>query len=295
MRRSRFLRAAGVGSNSRAGPYAPRTCVVGAHARPNASTSLPADVGLGVQWVDWHDPCFAQAVTWLELLRTTLTNDSQDGASWTGRVGVCLATSGPGGPHPWAVPATPQEGDHRWAIVVACGWDGTDRAEKTGCNMDNFVPLRDVLREVTHLLQATADHMMSVASSTDELATRASPGAESEREALLASTIATQRNELVEALSEYLLLVPEDVTSTWIQYTADTDSRRLLDDLLSTRTLTDAIRSLDRIDQAIVEVFEISRRQEHPEGAREACEWAARCIQSELERRALTVCTANDV
>jgi phenylpropionate dioxygenase-like ring-hydroxylating dioxygenase large terminal subunit len=154
--------------------------------------------------------------------------------------------------------------------------------------MQNFVPLRDVFQKVTDLLAATASHL-------DAVAVRTPRQDDGGRGVLLAKTIATQRQELVSAMREYCRLAPEYVMSTWVQYTAETDLRRLIAELRASWTVSNAIGSLDRLDQALREVFEILERQQHPNGAQEACGWAARQLETELERRASTVLTATDV
>lgn len=154
--------------------------------------------------------------------------------------------------------------------------------------MENFVPLRSVFEKVGDLVGATAEHL-------DAIAEREAHRDGRSREALLARSIASQRCDLAEAMREYSAVAPENVKARWFQYTTETDDKTLLADLKATQTVSEAITSLDRIDQALKEVFDLTRRQELPEDTRLACEWAEQQIERELERRASTLRTSIDV
>jgi hypothetical protein len=155
--------------------------------------------------------------------------------------------------------------------------------------MQNFVPLGEVFRKVADLVDATAAHMNSVA-------VFASHQAGHEREAMLARTIAGQRRDLSISLREYCDVAPEPVKSTWLQYTPDTDRLQLLSEFREVYVVLEAVGALDRIDAAVCEIFAISeRQQEIPAQAKEACAWAARCLDDQQRRRASALRTANDI
>jgi hypothetical protein len=154
--------------------------------------------------------------------------------------------------------------------------------------MHNFQTLGTVFDEVTAMIRATAVHL-------DWLARREAAREGRSREALLAHAIASQRSELAVTLRDFLAVAPEPVRSRWFQYTAETDGNRLLGELESTREIHDAIASLDSLDRALMNVFDMSERQDQPDTTKEACEWARQQLELDLERRASTIRTAVDV
>lgn len=155
--------------------------------------------------------------------------------------------------------------------------------------MDNFVPLINVFEKVIDVVDSSAAHLNS-------LSVRSAQRGGDEREVMLASTIAKQRSELAAAFRQYCERAPEPVRSTWLQYTAETDTRRLLDELQQTQKVSDAVASLDHIDGAIAEVFAISeRQQDHPAEAMDACAWAMQSVARQRERRGSALRLAHDV
>jgi hypothetical protein len=96
-------------------------------------------------------------------------------------------------------------------------------------------------------------------------------------------------------MKEYPKAAPEHVKARWLQYTAETDNESLLSDVKAAETVAEAIASLDRVDRAIAEAFDVSERQEQTDDAEEACAWALQRMQRELEKRASTVLTSTDV
>lgn len=154
--------------------------------------------------------------------------------------------------------------------------------------MHNFQTLGTVFDEVTALIRGSAVHL-------DWVARREAARQGRSREALLAHAIASQRSELAVTLKDFLAVAPEPVRSRWFQYTAESDGNRLLRELESTREVDDAIASLDRLDRALMDVFDVSERQDQPDTTKEACEWARHQLELDIERRASTIRTAVDV